>query len=252
MIIGNVITLAITLAVNMLANILPINSKTTGEISDSIPNLFVPAGYVFAIWGVIYVLLLVFTVYQALPKNRDGAFLEKIGIAFIIGNLANATWIILWHYEMVLLSLGAMLLLFISLLTIYLKLDIGKQEVTREEKLAVHLLFSVYLGWITVATVANVTALLVTLNWDAFGISEVIWTSIVLITVLIITVLMIITKKDYVYSFVIIWAAAGITVRQWNVVPEVAIVALLVALIIGIGLVTMKLDLKERFFQQTN
>ncbi|MFW9992452.1 MAG: TspO/MBR family protein [Candidatus Odinarchaeota archaeon] len=249
---GNIITLAIALAVNMLANILPINGRTTGEISDSIPNLFAPAGYVFAIWGLIYVLLIVFAVYQVLPKNRDNAFLEKIGLAFITGNLANSSWIFLWHYDQVVLSLVAMLVLFATLLYIYLKLDIGRQEIPQEEKLAVHLLFSVYLGWITVATVANVTAVLVTLNWDGFGINDIIWTSIILITVLIITLLMISTRKDYAYSFVIIWAVVGIAVKQWTAVPEVALVALLVAILVGASLVAIKLNVRERFLKRVN
>jgi len=216
--VGNIIVVILTIIVNGLANILPIGGKNTGELSDNIPNLFVPAGLTFAIWGIIYVLIILFAIYLAKDmfkkEKTTKPFLEKISFFFILASLANIIWIFLWHYEQILLSLLAMILLFISLLMIYLRLNIGIEKVSMKEKLFVHVPISVYIGWITVATIANVTAVLVTVNWDGFGISEQIWTMLVIIVATIITILILVTKKDYAYSAVIVWALIGIYIKR--------------------------------------
>ena len=231
---GNIIGLVLTLFVNFLANALPINGKTTAELSDSYPNLFVPAGYVFAIWGVIYVLLSIFVVFQALPKNRNEEFHNQISGLFIISSLANSLWIFLWHYEQVLFSLITMLVLLVSLILIYWRLEVGLNPVPLNVKLSVHTPFSVYLGWITVATVANVTALLVSINWDGFGISETIWTLIVLSVATIIAIIIILQRKDIAYTLVPIWAFIGILIKQIESTIEVSSYAAICALVLVI------------------
>jgi len=216
--VGNIIAVILTIIVNSLANILPIGGKYTGELSDNIPNLFVPAGITFSIWGVIYFLIIVFAVYLArdlFKKEKvTKPFLEKISFFFILASIANIIWIFLWHYEQILLSLLAMVLLFFSLITIYLRLNIGKEKTSMKDKLMIHVPISVYIGWITVATIANVTAVLVTLGWDGFGISEQVWTMIALIVATIITILILVKRKDYAYSAVIIWALFGIFLKR--------------------------------------
>ena len=216
--VGNIIAVILTIIVNGLANILPIGGKNTGELSDNIPNLFVPAGLTFAIWGIIYVLIILFAIYLAKDlfkkEKTTKSFLEKISYFFILASLANIIWIFLWHYEQILLSLLAMILLFISLLMIYLRLNMGIEKVSMKEKLFVHVPISVYIGWITVATIANVTAVLVTIGWDGFGISEEIWTMLVIIIATIITILILVTRKDYAYSTVIVWALIGIYLKR--------------------------------------
>jgi len=246
--IGNILAVILTIIVNALANILPIAGKNTGELSDNIPNLFVPAGITFAIWGVIYVLIILFSVYLAKDlfkkEKTTKPFLEKISFFFIIASLANIIWIFLWHYEQILLSLLAMILLFVSLLFIYLRLNIGVEQVPLKEKLFVHVPISVYLGWITVATIANVTAVLVTIGWDGFGISEQIWAMLVIIVAAIITILMLVTKKDYAYSAVIIWALIGIYLKRiaddsvYGVQNQIAYTALFsIIIILAIALI---------------
>ena len=210
----NVVGFIAVVIVNILANALPINGITTGELSDLYPNLFVPAGYVFSIWLVIYFLLLAFSIYQASPQRRDADFIEKIGYYFIVSCIANVAWIFLWHYKMVLLSLFAMLVILGSLIKIYLRLDIGRNEVPREEMLYTQLPFSVYLGWITVATIANVVALLVYLRWDGFGIGEVSWTILMISIAVLLTVVNINIRVDVGYTAVILWALGGIIVKQ--------------------------------------
>ena len=215
---STLIAVILTIIVNSLANLLPIGGKNTGELSDNIPNLFVPAGITFSIWGVIYILIILFAIYLSKDffkkEKTTTTFIEKISLFFIIASLANILWIFLWHYEQILFSLLAMILLFFSLLVIYLRLNIGIEKVSIREKLFLHVPISVYIGWITVATIANVTAVLVTIGWDGFGISEEIWTMLVIIIVSIITVLILIIRKDYAYSAVIIWALIGIYIKR--------------------------------------
>src|SRR4030042_6141001 len=151
--------------VNTLAVILPINNRTTQELSDKYPNLFVPAGITFSIWGVIYILLILFIIYQfvvAFRKSSDerGIF-EKIGILFFLSCGFNVAWILAWHYKLVWLSLIIMVLLLLSLIFIYIRLGTGRIGIKNYEKGFVNIPFSIYLGWITLATITNVTAFLV-------------------------------------------------------------------------------------------
>ncbi len=171
--------------INYLAVTLPLNNKTTGALSDQYPNLFVPIGLTFSIWGIIYLLLAIFIVYQlvyAFKKDtQNSSFLEKIDFLFFLSCLANFSWIFAWHFERVFLSFLIMLILLLSLIAIYQRLNIGRSAALKSEKYLVHLPFSVYLGWITIATIANTTALLVNLNWNRFGLSEPFWTIAVII-----------------------------------------------------------------------
>jgi hypothetical protein len=217
-----VLTIVATLVVNVLANALPLNGQNTGAISDRFKVYFVPAGYVFAIWGVIYIGLIAFAIYQALPSQRENPRLRATGWWIALGGFANIAWIFMWHYERFPLTLVAMLVLLGTLILTYLRLGIGRSKVSKAETWAVRVPFSIYLGWITVATVANVTELLYFLNWDGFGIAPQVWMWIVLAAVLVIAVLMNFTRRDVAYNAVILWALAGISVKHADV-PAVAI-----------------------------
>lgn len=215
-------TVLVTLVVNGLANGLPLNGQNTGEISDRFNVYFVPAGYVFSIWGLIYIGLIAYAVYQALPSQRENPRLRATGWWIALGGLANSTWIFLWHYNQFPLTLVAMLVLLATLIVTYLRLGIGRTTITSGEKWTVHLPFSIYLGWITVATVANISDVLDFLKWNRFGIAPEIWMSIVLAAVLVIAVIMNFTRRDIAYAAVLLWALAGISVKQAPV-PAVVI-----------------------------
>jgi len=230
-----------TVVVNTMATTLPINNKTTGELSDLYPNLFTPAGLTFAIWGLIYVLLAIFVVYQLIPSVRRDAqrvdFVQRIGPVFFISCLANMGWIYAWHYEMVSLSLVLMLILFGSLLAIYLRLNIGKSEASKTEKYLAHLPFSIYLGWITIATIANATALLVNINWNAWRLSEQFWAVAVIIVGIAIALSVLFTRKDIYYSLVVDWALLGIILKRLS--DEAADdYSVVVVAIVGLVLIT--------------
>jgi hypothetical protein len=230
-----------TVVVNALAVILPINNITTGELSDLYPNLFVPAGLTFAIWGLIYVLLGIFVVYQLIPSVRRDAqkieFVRRIGPLFFISCLANIGWIFAWHYKIVPLSLVLMLVLLGCLLAVYLRLNVGKSETTKAERYLVHLPFSVYLGWITIATIANVTALLVDINWMRWGLTQQFWAVAVIIVGIAIALSVLFTRRDIFYCLVVDWALLGILLKRLSVtmVPAQSVVAVT---IVGLVLIS--------------
>jgi hypothetical protein len=233
---GVIVSILITLVVNTLANALPLNGLNTGQISDRFNVYFVPAGYVFSIWGLIYIGLIAYGIFQALPAQRDNPRLRSTGWWIALGGLANSAWIFLWHYQQFPATLVAMFLLLATLIITYLYLGIGRSVVSKAENWAVRIPFSVYLGWITVATVANVTSVLDYLKWDRFDLAPEVWMSIMLAVVLAITLTMIITRRDTAFSAVILWALAGIAVK-FVAVPAVMIPTWITFGVIALGLV---------------
>jgi len=216
-----IITTLITLVVNALANALPLNGLNTGQISDRFNVYFVPAGYVFSIWGLIYLGLIAFTIFQALPTQRTNPRLRAIGWWVALSSLANSTWIFLWHYEQFPLTVIAMLVLLAALLVIYVRLKMDDRGASLIENWAVRVPFSIYLGWITVATVANITSVLDYLKWDRFGLAPEIWMGIMLAAVVLIVGLVNFAHRDIAYTLVILWALVGIAVKHAGVAAVV-------------------------------
>jgi hypothetical protein len=209
-----VVSILATLVVNALANILPFNGISTAQVSNQFQVFFVPAGYVFAIWGVIYIGLIAYAVFQALPSQRENPVLRRAGYPVMVSGLANSVWLFLWHYGQFPLTMVVMLGLLAVLILIYLELGIGRTKASAAETWAVRVPFSVYLGWITVATIANATDLLYYWQWDGFGISARNWTLVIFAAVLIIAGLMSRARRDIAYNLVIVWALVGIAVKQ--------------------------------------
>ena len=232
---GNIPAFVITLAINGLASTTVLNDRTTAQVSDLYSNPFTPAGYVFAIWGIIYALLLVFVIYQALPKQKDKPFQKQIGALFILSSIFNVVWLFLWQYDYITVSVVLTFALLATLSAIYLRLGIGKSNVPLTQKLCVHLPFSVYLGWITVASIANVAAALVSVGWNGFGLSAETWAIIAMSIALIVTLIVIVARRDLAYSLVIVWALAGIAVKQ-NTYPTIATVAEIAIAVILVAL----------------
>lgn len=210
----NALTLAGMLVVNALANALPLNGKNTGEISDSYPVLFTPAGYVFSIWGLIYIALIGFAVFQALPAQRANERINRIGGWFALSNVLNMAWLFAWHWEVLWLSVVFMVGLLACLLVIYTRLEIGLHARTSPmEQTMVDFPFSLYLGWISVATIANVSAALYAGGWNGFGLAPQVWTVIMIIVAAVLGLLMIQRRNALAYPAVLIWALIGIRVR---------------------------------------
>ncbi|MGE5602008.1 MAG: TspO/MBR family protein [Nitrososphaerales archaeon] len=221
-----------TIVVNGLSESIPINNQTSGEIANQFmgQNLWLPAGYVFSIWGLIYVLFIAYAIFQSLPSQRENPRLRAIGWPFVISCLANMAWLIAFHYDQFLLSMVVMIILLVVLIWIYLQLRAGAPKVSRGERWTVHLLFSVYLGWITVATIANAAHVLVSRGWTGQPLPAVLWLIIMYVAALLIAALIAFTKWDVAYLLVLVWAFAGIAVNYLSL-PAVAASSIIAALI---------------------
>lgn len=228
-----IVALLVMLLVNTLAIVLPINGLTTKELSDAIPTLFVPAGYVFSIWSLIYLALLGFAAYQAFSRQHHQV-LEQISWLFVVNALANAAWILLWHYQYVATSVVVMLVILVTLILIYRRLHVDHTAVSRPYYWFVHFPFSLYLGWISVATIANSAAALQVHAWNGFGVAPEIWSALLVVVTTGLTLLMLRRHRDMVFAGVIVWALIGIGVNfstiqviLWAVIGSVTTICLM-------------------------
>lgn len=198
--------------VNMAAVILPINGITTAEISDSYPNLFAPIGITFSIWSVIYLALGIYIIYQFLQNKEKSKKFFKINKFFIISSLINSAWIFAWQYKVIWLSL----ILMIGLLLTLIKISnlIKNSNFNKNEKLITKIPFGIYFGWITIATIANVTIFLVSIGWNGFGIPDYIWMILILIAGVLISSLTAFKFNNIAYGLVPIWAYFGIYLKH--------------------------------------
>lgn len=230
----NMLGLIAVLVVNTLANTLPIAGKTTGELSDQYPVLITPAGYVFSIWSLIYVLLIGFIIYQAMPRTMHRESVQRISIWFLLTCLFNCTWIIVWHYELLPVSVAVMLALLLSLIVLYRRIRTSSEAKTPGERLFVYLPFSIYLGWISVATIVNITVLLYDAGWEGFGLGDTTWTVILIVIAVALAAIIGYTFTDAAFMLVFVWALIGIGVKQQGSNETVALTAYTAAGVVAI------------------
>ncbi|MGR9047484.1 TspO/MBR family protein [Halobacillus faecis] len=220
----NVLAFILVVTVNGLANALPLNGQTTGEISNRLNVLFTPAGYVFSIWGLIYILLGIWVIRQFPKSRRDLPIYQETSGLFVLSSLLNALWIFMWHYEFFGISVVVMIALLLTLIRLYRTLQ--KNDASFFDRLP----FSVYLGWISVATIANISYYLTYIGWDGFGISASVWTILLMIVGTLLAVFFMKSQDDWVYPLVFVWAFIGIGVKnQGNDVPLVVNSAFILA-----------------------
>jgi len=196
------------IGMNMLAVLLPLGNKTTGELSDLYPNLFVPAGFTFAIWSVIYVLLIIFVAYLWVGHKKK-EILDSIGLLFLFNALANGLWLVFWHNEYVMICMVLMLIILATLILIYKKLDIyyfTNSPIPWQASVPI----SIYMGWISVATIANATVVLVSKGYTNLGLGADSWAAIVLLIAVGIALRMLYKHKDIFFAAVVFWASYGI------------------------------------------
>jgi len=217
---------------NVAANALPINGQLTAEISDRFNVYVIPAGYVFAIWGLIYLLLGAFTVWQALPRNREDAALRSLGYLPALSGVFNTTWIMLFQYEVWALTVPVMIGLLLTLIAIHLRLWAHRDDLRGTRYWTVRAPWSVYLGWITVATIANIAQAGSALGFTGFGVEPALIASAVLIVGLVIASTFVIRFRDVAYGLVIVWAYLGVAVKEQDTMV-VALVAALGAAVIA-------------------
>jgi hypothetical protein len=210
----NLLAMLAALAMNILSNALPLNGLNTGEISDRFRVYFVPAGYVFAIWGVIYLGWIAFVIYQFRPAQKAGPRMRLLGYRFALSCVFNAVWLFCWHYELFGLSVLVMLALLATLILSYLRLKVGRIRVGAAERWSVDIPFGLYLGWVSVAAIANISDYLYFVQWNGFDLAPQVWAVIMLAAASLIGLGMALTRRDAAYLFVFVWAFIGIAVKQ--------------------------------------
>jgi hypothetical protein len=250
----NVAAVISTIIMNALVNLLPLNGVNTGQVSDSYPNLFTPPGYVFSIWGIIYSLAIIFMVYQARPSQRNEYYLSEIGVFYFLSAVLNISWLFIFHYSygvpsVYLFSVIVLLLLLVDLILIYLRLGIGAKEVTTTERIAVHLPFSVYLGWISLASIASVASALNVLSPNIPVTMQAYGAAFMLVVALILSILMIYQRKDYAFGLVVIWASIGIAIKQMEMIAIYS-AAVMAAVVVAAAIIIVffRSTLKKREF----
>ncbi len=220
----NIIGFMLMILLNFLANFLPLNGQTTGQLSDKYPNLFVPADVTFSIWGVIYILLLVFTIYQAQTlftnkPSRVNTIVLQVGVWYFVSSVMNAFWIVMWHYEFLPVSIVTMLFILFSLLLTNFGIANVNDAMTRKEKFLTKAPFGVYLGWICVATIANVTAWLTGVRWEGGGLEQDTWAVIMIAIGTLITIFAALRLHNGYLTLAVVWAFTGIVIKRLEAEP---------------------------------
>lgn len=230
----NILAFVAMIVVNGLADFLPINGQTTGEISNQYPNLFTPASVTFSIWLVIYSLLFLFCIYEGstLFENEKKVLDKKervvgiIGYRFILSCVLNMAWILAWHYELLLLSVLIMLALLVTLITIFMQVHRAGTYAGRKARWFVYAPFSIYLGWISIATIANISAYLVGIGWNAFNIAGWVWACVMIVAGTVLGMLMLLRRNNIFYALTVVWALAGIVIKQQSGAGELNTIAI--------------------------
>lgn len=225
--------IALTVAANIGIDAVRLNGVSTAQISDSFPNLFVPAGYVFAVWGVIFLALIAYSIYQALPAQFANPRLHAITPLVLLSCAANVLWLVFFHYAQFGLAMIMIVSLLLLLIGCYVRLTTSQTATDASETWFARVPFSIYLAWTSVATIANATQLLVFLKWNGFGLTPEFWTVLMIAVATLLGVIMFITRRDTAFLLVLAWAFSGIGNKQ-SALPNVATPAWL-----AIGLVLL-------------
>ncbi len=249
--VANILAIVITIIVNAIVEIIPVNGVTSKEVSDSYPSLFTPPGYVFSIWSVIYTLLIVFMIYQVRSSQREAAYLRPTALFFVLGGLINTSWLILFHYSygqpgiyaFTPILIGSFLVL---MLYTYVKLDIGAVNVPTSLKIGVHLPISVYAGWVSLAVIANIASVLNTIIPGIPLSTQELWTALVIIVALAITLLMLVNRRDAAFGLVVVWATIGIATNQ-STIPIIYFAAMGSAVIIILAILLLPIITRQSF-----
>ncbi len=219
-------------AMNALANSLPLFGNTTADISDSYPTLFTPAGFTFGVWGVIYLLLAAFSVYQALPAQRADPRLARLRPPFVVSCLLNIAWLVSWHADQIVLSELLMLGLLGTLIVAYRRIDAWRAPATTLQRLLVDTPLSIYLGWISVATIANTSITLVSQGVDGGALAVPITLAVVIVAAAL-GLAATLSRRDAPYALVVGWGLVGVATARWGEAGAVAVTAAVLAALLA-------------------
>lgn len=224
-VVASVVAFVVMVAMNALANTLPLFGRATGEVSDGYPSLFTPAPYTFSVWGLIYLLLAGFVIYQALPAVRHDPRLRRARPLFVLSSLLNVLWLVSWHALAIPVSELIMLALLGTLIALYVGIGAWRAAAPPAQRWLLDLPVSVYLGWISVATIANTAIFLLHVGFDA-GTAESALTIVMVAAAALLGVLAVIVRRDWAYTLVIAWGLGGIAAARAGDVGVISTAAL--------------------------
>ncbi len=228
-----------TIVINSLSQILKWNNQTTADVSNRYTTLFTPANFAFGIWGLIYLGLMAYAIYQALPAQRDNDLLRRITPFYLASSVANMTWIVLFQFNQLVFSCVVIVILLLSLIAVYIRLDGKRAGVSTAERWLVHVPFSIYLGWVCVATIANIALTLYSLNYRGEPIGEPAWAVIMLVVGALLASIFAVTRREVALVLVFVWAYSAIVSKQ-SAAPLVAgTAALMIAIMLVVLLVSV-------------
>lgn len=212
----NAISFLIHVTLSYMTQFRVVNKKDVSEVSDQYFSLFTPAPFTFAIWGIIYTFLGIFCLYHIVmaykhdkvnPANTD---IVTIGGWFIITNLASAAWLIAWTNDRILVSVVLIFIQLLSLIIIHQRINIHSRLRSSGSKVCTELPLSTWLGWISIAAIANTAVYLVATGWDGMGLPNIEWTMIMIGVAILLGVIIIFTRKNIAFGAVIMWGLYGI------------------------------------------
>ena len=225
----NLLSVVAVIVINYISQIIEFNGTTIGEMSRRYDNLFTPAGYAFSIWGIIFLLLLAYGVYQvkiAYTGKDSSNFILRTGPWFLLANVFNCTWVIVFAYDYTGLSVLIMLGILFSLIKIILNTDMERWDAPIGIIAFLWWPICIYSGWIAVATIANIAAYLSKIGWEGGPFSETAWTLIMIIVATLVNLLMIYKRNMREFGIVGIWALIAIFMRHQEAYFAIAYTAL--------------------------
>jgi hypothetical protein len=232
-----------SIVVNTISNIFPPNGLNVGTLSNTLlaPVQITPANYAFSIWGLVYSGLIGFGIYQLQPSQKYNSRLQRCGYLLTIACVSQCAWIYLFLARSFSLSVVAMLGILVSLIVMYQSLGIDRERVPQIERWFVQIPISIYLSWISVATIVNIASTLYIRDWNGWGIAPTVWTVIMMIVAAAIAAVVMIQRHDLAYLLVTIWTLIAIAIRQVHT-PFIAVMGLV--LTISLILFGLSLQLK--------
>lgn len=234
----NLLAVLFAIGINYYSQLYTINGNRVSDMSEKYANLFTPAGYAFAIWGVIFIALLVFSgyqIYRTFIRRKTFDFISQSGYWFAIANAGNGLWVIAWLYDYTLLSVVIMLVILFSLVKIVVNTDMETRKVPAKTIVFGWWPISIYAGWISVATIANIAAYLSKIGWEGGFLSPVAWTILLIVAVTLLNVVLIFTRGMREFAVVGAWALIAIYVRHQSDYESIATTAIVGAAIILIS-----------------
>ncbi|MBR8831136.1 MAG: hypothetical protein N5P05_003843 [Chroococcopsis gigantea SAG 12.99] len=234
----NLSAIILAFITNIVSNLVPIGGMNVGQIANKYFNdvLVLPANFAFSIWGLIYIGLIGFGFYAASKRNKYHPRLEKIGYWLALASVAQIFWIILFQYQAFTTSVIAMLVILISLIILYRKLHINLVSTAGREKWFIDYPISLYLGWISVATIVNIASALRAFNWDGWGISNLVWAVTILLVATALGIYFALKRNDRVYPGVLVWAFLAIAIKHIYT-PFFATVTIVLAIVLALFMI---------------